>query len=354
MQVMPKDPAFYGNERQVEDVRLDLEEDVGFPLSSNLVSRRQLSQITRLPEVYSVRPFLVQVRNPLEYFELDDTHLYTGDTVVSEVINGFLLEWDPDLPLLDNILPHGVASDVAGQLDLWVTILITTVNALDTVHPFERQIDLALATPDFIARETVRRLPIGSNLCGSTALADILECITSDRDPLIVPLPPTDAISLIVYEAPEECEEDVANLVNLLMGMVLAMDVLPFVPILEDIHGDEMGIVINALVNESVVAVRGEEINHFAIEKITTVGGLAERPVLITPEDVLGMLLWETVLPEMPLRLREIEEMIADELDDQLDEFNIDASDLDAEEEAFTEKIERMVTYVPRKRIKAD
>jgi hypothetical protein len=47
----------------------------------------------------------------------------------------------------------------------------------------------------------------------------------------------------------------------------------------------------------------------------------------------------------MPVRPREIEEMIDDELE---------PSDLDAEEEALTEEIERMVTDVPRKRTKKD
>jgi hypothetical protein len=41
---------------------------------------------------------------------------------------------------------------------------------------------------------------------------------------------------------------------------------------------------------------------HCAIKKIETVGGRGEPPVLVTPEDVGGMLLWDTLLPEMPMR----------------------------------------------------
>jgi hypothetical protein len=249
---------------------------------------------------------------------------------------------------MHNILPPGVAVDVALRLDLWGPVLIVSVDSLDLVHRIERRIDFALATPDAISCETFSQLPVVSNRCNAAALADILTCVASDRDPLVVPLPPSDASALVVYEAPEEVETDVANLVHHLIGLILDLDVLPFVPILDDVHDDEMDMVIGNLVTDSMLGIRGDEISHFAIEKIETVAGPGVRPVLVTPEDIVGMLLWDTLLPEMPVRPREIEEMIADELDD----IDIEAPDLDAEEEALNEEIERMVIYVPRKRIK--
>jgi hypothetical protein len=166
--------------------------------------------------------------------------------------------------------------------------------------------------------------------------------ITSDHDPLILPFPPTEAIALVVSDAQEEGETDVPSIANHFIGLILDFDVLPFVPILEDVHGDEMEIVIGNLIMNGSFAIREEEMTHFAIKKTAIVGGRGERTVLVTPEDVVGRLLWDTLLPEMPVRPRDIEEMINDEVDDL--DLDLEPSDLDVQEEALTEEIERMVT----------
>jgi hypothetical protein len=175
-------------------------------------------------------------------------------------------------------------------------------------------------------------------------------CIASRHDPLIVPLPPKDAIALVVSDAPEKGETDVPSIANRLIGLILDFDVLPFVPILDGLHSDEMEIVIGNLITNGSCTIREDERTHFAIKKIATVRGRGEPTVLVTSEDVLGMLLWDTLLHEMPVRPREIGEMI----DDELDYIDLEPSDLDAQEEALPEEIERMVTDVPRKRITED
>jgi hypothetical protein len=59
---------------------------------------------------------VTQVRNPLESFELDDTHLLTGDTAVAQITENILLEFDPALPLELDLIPPGIESDFRALL----------------------------------------------------------------------------------------------------------------------------------------------------------------------------------------------------------------------------------------------
>jgi hypothetical protein len=103
-------------------------------------------------------------------------------------------------------------------------------------------------------------------------------------------IPPTAAIALVVYEALEARETDVASLLNHLIGLILDLDVLPFVAILDDVYGYEMEIVIGNLILSDSSTFREREVTHFAIKKIATVGGPGA-----TTEDVVA-------LPEIPVR----------------------------------------------------
>jgi hypothetical protein len=71
----PKDPAFYGNAKQVKIIDTDLWKNLEFPLSSNSVTRKQIRQIMCNLDVDSANDFIPQVRNPLEHFEFDDTRV---------------------------------------------------------------------------------------------------------------------------------------------------------------------------------------------------------------------------------------------------------------------------------------
>jgi hypothetical protein len=48
--------------------------------------------------------------------EFDDTHLYTSNTTVAQVIDGVFCELELDPPLDPNVILSGVVHDVASQL----------------------------------------------------------------------------------------------------------------------------------------------------------------------------------------------------------------------------------------------
>jgi hypothetical protein len=345
--VRPKDPVIYGNPDDVFDIRTDLLDAMPLPLNANAVTRRQLSEIIDSKFICSVAPFVAQVRNPLESFELGDTHLYTRESVVASVIDSILFEFDPDLPLLLNLMPFGVPEEVVDGLDVCSHPLPYDLRALRAVHPFERRVPLD-TEPDaesiFVTAGTP--LPVDSNLCSDVALSAILECLDTPAEPLACELPLTDVWSLLAFEAPDEDDVDIEALAQRLLQMILLADVTPFVPVLGDVHGVEFDTVIGDLLSMPGLARMTHGI--WGIDKITEISGpVSDRPVLVTAEDVVVRLLWDLLLPEIPVRPRRIEEMIEDELDE------IDFAN-EEEMPELPEELEIMLSYKPKKARTAD
>jgi hypothetical protein len=343
----PKDPVFYGNPDDVFQVRTDLFDAMRLPVDGNVVTSRQLSEIVDSQFIFCVAPFVTQVHNPLESFELGDTHLYTREAVVMLVIDGILFELDSDVPLMLNLLPPGVPEEAIEGLDICSHSLPYDLRSL-SIHPFERRVSLDTEPgAESLFTAACIPLPVDSNLCSGVAIAAILECLDTPADPLMCKFPLTDACSLIAYEAPDENHVDIETLAERLLRMILQIDVAPFVPILGDVHGPEFDIVIGDLF--AIPELSGMTEAAFGIRKITEISGpISDRPVLVTAEDVIVRLLWDRLLPEMPVRSRGIEELIQDELDE------IDFEPPEEELPELPEEIEIMLSYKPKKAMRAD
>jgi hypothetical protein len=116
---------------------------------------------------------------------------------------------------------------------------------------------------------------------------------------------------------------------------------------MDDVHDEEFTSVIGDLISVSVL---DEDLIRatpaLGIDRIAILAGPVEdMPVLITPDEVVWNMLWQCLLPEMPVRPREIEEFIADELDD----LDFQPSELGDEEESLTEEVEKLLTYRPKR-----
>jgi hypothetical protein len=346
--VRPKDPVFYGNPDDVYEIRTDLLETMPSPLTANAVTSQQLSEIIDSAFICSVSPFVTQVLSPLETFELGDTHLYTRESVVASVIDNILVEFDPTLPLMANFLPGGVPEAIVEGLDVCSHPLPYDLRPFHAVHPFERQVPLDIEPrAESIFATAAVPLPVDSNLCSGRALSAILECLDTPAEPLMCELPLDDVGSLIAFEAPDENEVDIEALAQRLMKMILAADVAPFVPVLEDVQGDEFDTVLGDLFSMPSLEAVAEGV--FGIGKITEISGpVSDRPVLVTAEDVVVGLLWDLLLPEMPVRSRKIEEMIEDELDE------IDFEPAEEEMPELPVELEMMLSYKPKKAMRGD
>jgi hypothetical protein len=109
---------------------------------------------------------------------------------------------------------------------------------------------------------------------------------------------------------------------------------------MDDVHDEEFTSVIGDLISIPVLdgelsaATAGLDIHRIA----RLAGPVQDMPLLITPEELIWIMLWQFLRPKLPVRPREIEEFIADELG----ELDIDPPELGAEEE-----VEKLLTYRP-------
>jgi hypothetical protein len=318
---------------------------------SNTATDHQISDITDSYSTYTVDPFIAQIRNPLEHFELDDTLLYTGDTTVAQVLENILLEFDPELPLILNILPPGIAESVVEYLDVFgIPVSPINFSVLHCFDPIHRRMDLqSFQFSEGFFSIIDNSLPLDTNECTDVIIEDILHCFDARDDPLLPPLPLRDVEPLSAYEAPDEVEADVDLLVGKLIGMILAVDVVPFIHVLDNILDEEWEIVIGELISESMLIADAAKYatDVLGIQKIVTISGpVADRPVLITAEDIVARLLWDDLLSDLPFRPREIDEIVADELD-ELDPSDIEP-DLYPEEEDLPDELKQMLSYKPK------
>jgi hypothetical protein len=183
-------------------------------------------------------------------------------------------------------------------------------------------------------------------------VADILQCVESPTDPLLEPLHLPDADPLLHYEAPDEVEAEVDLIVHRLIALILAGDVVAFVPILTDVHGEEWESVLNRLISAPVLHsdARDYANSTLTVDRIIHISGpVPDRPILVTADDVVGRILRQELLPELPVRRREIEELI----DDELDDIDLEQPEFDDEEEDLPEEIVRMITYRPKRAIRS-
>jgi hypothetical protein len=351
----PRDPVFYGNPQDVFDSRCDIWGALPLPVICNSATDIQLFAMTDSESTYTVKPFVSQVCRSLENFELDDTHLYTGDTLVVDYIDKILAEFDPGLPLAPNTLPHGLGEAVVAPLDFF-SYSPEPIDKDRFLRVYRRITLTQRPLAETLFRDIQPRLPIASNACDVQTVDDILTCIEEAASRLLYPLDLADVAPLGAYHAPGEVEEDVDSIVYGLVRLILAADVVPFVPVLEDIHGQEWEIVIDDLISAPVLVSDAFAYGSdaFSVQRISYISGpLPDRPVLITADDIVGKLLWNVLLPELPVRPSEVDEMISDELD-KLDELDVRSGDLGSEEEPLPEEIEQMLIYRPKRAIRVE
>jgi hypothetical protein len=343
----PLDPLFYGNNRDVQSTRKLLWDDIRLPVLGNAVTPQQLDVVTDVPSIVDIDVFLSQVRNPLESFELDDTHIYTRDGTVMNVIDDVLHEFDSELPLLPNQLPPDVAPDVVEGLSIFRNPLTYSVAAIDAMDSIHKRIDFhfpPLSEEIFVA--SADRVPLTFNSCRSDTLEDILSCLDSNTDPLpFYGFPLTDTDRFKHYEAPVDQDADLEGLANILLGIILKTDVAPFVPIVVELTPSEIEDVLVDVINEETISKSSIDtvISRWGLVRVTNLSGpVREMPRIVRPEELVTQLLWDYLLPELPVqKVWDYDDMIAA----AVDELDIDITELDSEEPFRDEVAELMKLY---------
>jgi hypothetical protein len=307
----PRDPLFYGNPRDVASQRNGMWGDIILPIIDNLVTDQQIAEITDVPALFDVSLFVTQVRNPLTGFEFDDTHLYTTNATVATVIDEILAEFSPDVPIERNIIPPGVIDDAIAELDLCFNPLRVSTDGFRTVHPWQRRIDCRFPAIGQEYFETVV-LPLEDNVTALDDISAIIRCLESPAFQMeFLEFPLEDAEALGHFEAPADGDEDLTALSWHVIALIMRADITPFVPVVAELHGREIGFVLDDVISE-FLAVEGVDwlVSDMRVDRVHEVSGPVEIPKFIRPENIVTDLLWDFLLPQLPIRATEIDDII--------------------------------------------
>jgi hypothetical protein len=320
-------------------------EEVSVPMVANTVSVPQISDIIN-QSIFDVNIFVTEVRNPLEPFELDDTHIYTRDVTVMQVIDDILDEFDDEFPIIPNDLALALIPTIVEQLNLCENPFTVSTEALEVVHPVYRRIDFHFPhLMESIFSETADQIPMAWNSSSIEAHEEIVLCLDTPEDPLrFYDFPLRDVEKLEILEAPPDSEADLTGLANTLLELILRTDVVPFVPIFPELDDHEITQVLGDMVGHPTFSNSfiGGLVSGFRVNRIGSVSGpVRDVPRLIRPENVIARLLWDFLLPELPIRPAEYDELIAE----AVDELDIEPEELSSEEAFPTEVAELLRLY---------
>jgi hypothetical protein len=217
--------------------------------------------------------------------------------LASQVIELLVAEDGDAVPLAWNELPEGVAEDAARGLALWSSpVKVAAPAVLHCVHTIERRIGFPMPPVEV----GCVRLPIGRNAWTRKDVAAAVRCLDTQEEPLAsLEFPMGDVRPLAVLEAPPDSDADLVALANQLVGVILQVDVVPFVPCLVEVDGEEFEFVIG---QEAVVMRLESVVEQMCVGRIKGMAGpLKDMPKLVRPGDVVEEMLWQVVLPELPV-----------------------------------------------------
>jgi hypothetical protein len=231
-------------------------------------------------------------------------------------------------------MPLGILEEIAGGLGLCPDPLVLSAGPLALVDAWYRRIDFDFPPiTEWVFAESVDPLPLCRNEYASRDIGEIVLCLDTPEDPLVVPeFRGRDVEPLAAFEAPPDIDADMAGLANDLLNLILKTDVLPFMPVCEDVHGDEFDFLFEGIFSQAVITERGYRnvVPDLRVERIEAFSGpVPDVPRLVRAGDVVDDLLWEFVLPELPVRRTLIDEYLASAVDDL--ELNTD-TDFSSEE----------------------
>jgi hypothetical protein len=339
-----RDALSYGNPEDVIQERNVLWNQANIPICSNSVAVPQITDITDNPSVYDIGTFLTGITKPIESFEFNDTHVYTRDVTVDNVRNSILLdELESDLPLLRNLKPVDIISDVIESLNLFSLPPTTSAELIETFDPVHRRIDVRFPRArrfDPFA-EIAGRMPLTANLCSLGSLSEIVECL--DLPELTLPL--RDVEPLSVVEAEIDPDADLTKLADDMVDLILAKDVVPFMPCWEDVHEGDLAKMLDGLVSGSTISDTPFKsiLSDLRLEGVSSLSGpVPDLRRVVRARDVVEQMLWDIILPELPIRKHDADEWLSAAVDEMADR------DLTMESDAFSSAEEPLADEVAR------
>ena len=301
LSVPPKDLQLYVNSRETDKVTQMIFARIQLPIVPNTVDDAAIAEIADDDLVESIIDVIDDDYSALERLQFKDIQFYVNEITTNEMIDGILHE--VQLPIGPNVVTQRAIDEILSEDygDVVPPFGDLCVDPLREVHPVERRVDYSFpfdAMNEQFLSVILDDLPIGPNVCTDATAEEISACIGEVE---FYSYDTSAARALQEYEAPAEVFELVDDVVDRLMWRILQRDVLPHMPMTEDavVEDDELEEIVDDVLDEPSLF---GGVADFA-SMVDPLRGLpcTEIPSYIAPEDVVEQLLWNDVLPFMPV-----------------------------------------------------
>jgi hypothetical protein len=294
----PKESLFYANDQRISAVRDQLIDELRLPLCANEVDLATIAEIADEPLIDSIIPITTLNVKALNCFELDDSDISTSDFQIWKIIDRILNEFDDDVPVGPNALAVADIGDIVRHFRFFEVSGVVDISPFDAINPVERRIDFGHQglSQSFVTSE-LDSLPLSANVCRD----DVAQQILHRLEPLdFFGFQLAGTLPLACYEAPEEVIELLDTVADRLIGLIMDYDILPCVPIWEEVPDD-----VAEEIAQNFFAEKGalESVVGYAVCGIEPLAMITRNdiPRIITPDDVVEYELGQYVLPAMPI-----------------------------------------------------
>jgi hypothetical protein len=274
-----------------ENIRTSVLSGLALPICSNFPSQRLLSELVTLAPPPVVRTDV----DALLRFSLEEAEVYMNDGIANDVLRSVL---PARLPITANCATEVDIAALLAGLPLPLPASAPDLRALASIDPHHRGIDFAgLARGCSVGSGA---LPLSRNACGAAAARAIL----AGFELCFLGFAPRDALPLAHFEPPEDAIVLLDSTVDALVALVLARDVVPALPLGPDVDSAWARAALAPLLGDPLPAVVDlplDFLRHFARLDI---------PPYIGPADVVDWVLYQHILPFIPLAAADVDDLL--------------------------------------------
>ncbi|OHS96507.1 hypothetical protein TRFO_09887 [Tritrichomonas foetus] len=293
------DIVAYVNEKNAGEVVDNILYQNEIPLVHNVPDNESVERIAQMAveDVFNALP--IGFPEPISHYQPNDIQLYVNTRVVDEVVSDIYDSFG--LPLIPNTVSDEAIQEILEEEyyeDVIPSFCDFDTTFLRNIHPGERRINFNFPIDSIhILCET--DLPVVPNTVYDEDVSDILNIFQPIDQMDSYQFQFDDARPLQEYHAPKEVFEYLDDVCERVMQRILKTDGLTDLPIEEQayVEDDTADAILGNLINDARIFKSMTKPCINPLKKFQ----LAERPYILQPEEVLDNLLWNDVLPNMPL-----------------------------------------------------
>jgi hypothetical protein len=314
--VPPIDRTCYCSEETAWAIFDSLFELLKYPFVPNTLEEDDVLAMVLLGQlsVDSTVPSTDDPVSPLQRLKFTDIQMFVNDYEANAILDETFRLCENLLPLTSNAIPEALLEEVVGPdtfSNVEQLVFVPPLCYLHALDPIHRRIDFGFSIPlDSLYPKEIPIVPNSVSLETSAAIVSTLGSLEVFDYGL------TGLNPLRRFLAPDEFSESLDEIAEHLVEMILVLDVLPVIPMYEDI------IISHKLAHSLLTSIFNPRLALSTVPD-APVSILANLPPIDIPkfktyEDIMREELWENVLPFLPLETVKSQRRTMDELIDTL------------------------------------